>query len=91
MPHMRRIDCPEAKAEGLIDGHPYDTQLVSINGVAFHIWLGDKTPTRAALQRLERIARYNRDVVYMTFSDGQPTGFWAQQDMETPAHLRETA
>jgi hypothetical protein len=76
-----RIDCPDAKAEGRILGHPYDTQLASSEGVWFHVWLGGTEPTLELLDRLSAKARSERDVVRMTFSDGEPAGFWAQQDI----------
>jgi hypothetical protein len=80
MPHMRRIECPDAKAEGKIEGFPYNTELASINGVAFHVWLGDMSPTDELVSRLNTRARNERDVVLFTYSDGQPSGFWAHSD-----------
>ena len=76
----RKIDCPDARAEGLIGGYPYNTELVNVNGVAFHIWLGETAATPALLKKLKRLAKNQRDVVYMTYSDGSPSGFWAHED-----------
>ena len=78
---IHRIDCPEAKAEGKLLGYPYDTQLVSIDGVACHVWLGDTEPTPKLLEKLEGNARRQRDIVRMTWSDGAPIGFWAHEDI----------
>lgn len=79
---IRRVACPAMKAEGHALGYPYDTELVNINGVEIHFWLRGDPPSPALLDKLERMARRNRDVVRMTFSDGEPTGFWANQDLK---------
>lgn len=81
MPLPRRIPCPSTKAEGLCDGVPYDTQIVSADGCCVHFWMGDDSKNKERLQKLISIARYNRDVVQITFSDGAPDGFWANQEM----------
>lgn len=81
---VMKIDTPaEAKAEGLCGGVPYDTQLVNINGVNIHFWLGDTEPFGEQLAKLVRIAQRNRDIVSATWSPGHPTGFWAHENMRT--------
>jgi hypothetical protein len=82
---FRQIETPETKAEGdaivAAGCFPYDTQLVSSQGVSMHFWLGD-TPLSEALQgQLEKLGRSERDVVYFTYSAGHPSGYWAHQDM----------
>jgi hypothetical protein len=76
----RNIGHVQAKAEGRIAGFPYDTQLVSSEGVAFHVWLGDIPPNPTLLAKLERRARKQRDIVTFTYGPGEPTGFWANED-----------
>lgn len=77
----RRIDRLDDKAEGRCLGVPYNTELVSINGCSVHFWLGDEVPTEQRLAALLRCTRNNRDIVRATWSDGQPTAFWANEDM----------
>lgn len=82
---MHQVNHREDRAEGdivLADGRfPYDTDLISINGVNLHVWLGDTTATPALLERLEKVGRRHRDVVRCTYCSGAPTGYWARQDM----------
>lgn len=76
-----RIDNPaHVKAEGLCNGYPYDTQLVSIDGVCIHFWLSIHASPGLA-EKLERSARRQRDIVYSTYSDGMPDGFWAHENI----------
>jgi hypothetical protein len=69
------------KAEGLCLETPYNTELVSINGCSIHFWLRSHTPTDAELQTLLTVARRHRDIVRATWSAGDPTGFWAHEDI----------
>lgn len=82
----KRIPNPQVKAEGMIGKFAYDTQLASIDGVALHLWtMSDDKPTQAdVLEIAEAAARMRniRDVVYATFSNGSPDGFWAQENHE---------
>lgn len=75
----RKIETPDTAAEGLCGGVPYNTELVSISGVAIHFWLGNNN--EGMVPTLEAIARRNRDIVGVTYSSGMPSGFWAHQDM----------
>lgn len=82
---ISKIECPDDRAEGTIlasefRAFPYNTELVSSQGVCFHVWLGEYKPTKELLDSLRRRACNQRDVVYMTYSDGKPTGFWAHED-----------
>lgn len=79
----KKITAPKIKAEGFCSGHPYNTELASINGVSIHFWVGDVEgpPLVVLLKKLTETARRHRDIVGVTFSDGAPTGFWAKQDM----------
>jgi hypothetical protein len=84
-PHA--VPPPEHRtAEGLCDGIPYDTDLVSINGVAIHFWYGDRTPTPEEVQPVLATARRHRDIVGCTFSAGAPTKFWAHEDIGRPPY-----
>jgi hypothetical protein len=81
---VKKIKRPETKAEGKlkVGAHdfPYDTQLVSIDGVDLHVWLGDIKPTPELLKKIERRAKNQRDVVRLTYSSGKPIGFWADNN-----------
>jgi len=79
---IHRIECVTDRAEGLCCGFPYNTEIVSINGVWFHVWLGHAAPTQQLLRALEIAARRQRDIVRLTYSAGQPTGFWAHQNFD---------
>lgn len=79
--NVRRIPCPKTKAEGLCDGVPYDTQIVSADGCCVHFWMGADSKNTERLRKLIGIAKNNRDVVEVTFSDGEPDGFWTKLDM----------
>lgn len=77
-----RITCPQLQAEGsIIDPDcldapiPYRADLAGPDGVALHLWMGSCTDL-AQRDHAIRIARHNRDVVGITYSDGQPVGFW---------------
>ena len=78
---VRKTDLLEDRAEGRCLGHPYNTELASINGVSIHFWLGATDPTPELLARLEQVARRHRDIVRLTYSHGEPAGFWANQDI----------
>lgn len=80
MMRIRQIEPLEDKAEGLCCGLPYDTQLASSAGVSIHFWVGE-TRDQGLLEKALHVARGNRDIVYATWSHGEPIGFWAHQDM----------
>jgi hypothetical protein len=84
----RRIPRPDdQKAEGMVRDHnlpepvPYNTELVSSQGVSIHFWMGRHAEDETALALCVHIARRNRDIVGVTFSEGDPDGFWAGVDM----------
>lgn len=82
----KRIPCPEAKAEGdiLIPGQdpiPFDTQIISRDGCAIHLWMGKRDQDSALRSEAVRIANYCRDVVEVTYSIGAPTGYWAHSNL----------
>ena len=68
------------RAEGTCGGFQYNTELVSSAGCSICFWYGD-TYNEAALQHALRKARNARDIVYALASPGQPTSFWAHQDI----------
>lgn len=70
----------DGRAEGLCRGLPYNTEQASSAGVSILFWCGDAFD-EALLQKALRTARNNRDVVGAVASLGQPTGFWAHEDM----------
>lgn len=73
----------DEKAEGVCKGLPYNTDLVSINGVNAHFWVGNRTESEreAALAIAIPAIRNERDVVSVSWSEGEPAGFWAHQDI----------
>jgi hypothetical protein len=82
----RKITCPGIAAEGDIiaegiDPVPYDTDIVSSQGCHIHLWLGNREVTPDLLTKLTRIARWNRDIVSVSYSDGAPIDYWARQTM----------
>lgn len=79
---IRFIVNPGGKAEGDCLGFPYNTELVNIHGCAIHFWLGDAAASKDRLSRLERAARNERDIVRLTYSNGEPEGYWAHQDIK---------
>lgn len=83
--HITKIDNPNTKAEGLCDGLPYTTDTYNINGCAIHFWVPDCTLLARIKSKLDttlRKAMNARDIVRATWSFGEPTGFWAHQDIE---------
>lgn len=83
----RRIACPEARAEGAIFTSnnvatiPYDTDIVSADGCAIHLWMGERANDMALVREALRIAHRHRDIVQATYSGGNPTGYWASSTM----------
>ena len=71
----------EGRAEGLCAGLPYDTELAGSDGVSIIFWCGDSF-NEEALQKALHHARNARDVVQAVASLGQPSSFWAHQDIE---------
>ena len=62
-------------------GIPYNTDLVSSEGVSIHFWLDSIDQLgKAFFARLLAHARYQRDIVGVTYSVGQPSAFWAHED-----------
>ena len=68
------------RAEGMCCGLPYNTDLVSSAGCSILFWCGDAFD-ESLLQTALSKARGSRDIVYAVASLGQPTGFWAHQDI----------
>lgn len=76
--HATRIPHPKGqKAEGWMNGVPFDTWITSASGCGVHFWLGDN-PDLERARTLGRQMRDYRDVVEVTFSHGEPAGFWAK-------------
>jgi hypothetical protein len=67
--------------EKLPEPVPYNTELASSQGVSIHFWMGMRAEDSLVLDLCVRIARHNRDIVGVTFSEGDPDGFWAGVDM----------
>ena len=87
----QRIPCPDAKAEGdiihpdLPEPIPYDTDVISPDGVHIHLWMGKHDQDGAARSLAVRVARYCRDIVSVSYSIGKPTGYWAHQNLSMEA------
>lgn len=69
------------RAEGRCHGLPYSTELASSQGCSIHFWVGDNYDADLVSKALDA-ARGSRDIVYASWSLGQPTGFWANQDIK---------
>lgn len=80
-----QIPNPNTKAEGAIwlkgeDPIPYDTELAGPDGVNIHFWIGDRplnNETKDIISRAGKLARAHRDVVSISYSKGEPEGYWA--------------
>lgn len=74
------------RAEGDCIDFPYNTELVSSQGVSILFWLGDNDPkqneVKTALERALRVARNNRDVVCAIACPGNPLSYWAHNNMQ---------
>lgn len=75
------INNPGIKAEGLCNGLPYNTELVSSAGAHIHFWVGRERDERQLLKAV-LAAQYARDIVKITWSTGEPDGFWTHQDIK---------
>lgn len=78
---MRKVEYVQGRAEGRICGLPYNTEVINGNGTEFHIWIGNRTMDVHLCARLTGVARAHRDVVRFTYCEGEPTGFWANEDI----------
>lgn len=78
---ITQVDTPETKAEGLCAGIPYNTDTYNSQGCSIHFWVGSE-PNEPALRFALHRARNARDVVMATWSLGQPTGFWANEEIK---------
>lgn len=80
---IRVIEHVNAEAEGDCHGFPYNTTLISAAGVLIVFWTGDKEPGSimpALADALVR-ARAARDIVGAQACIGNPTGYWAHNDI----------
>lgn len=68
------------RAEGLCAGLPYDTELAGSAGCSIVFWCGEAYDDDK-LQAAVKAARRERDIVYAIASLGQPSAFWAHQDI----------
>lgn len=76
-----RITNPDCKAEGSIhlkdaSPIPYGTDLAGPDGVHIHLWMGKRNQDKALLYRAIRLAKAHKDIVSVSYSAGEPTGFW---------------
>ena len=81
---IRKIEPIQDKAEGTCMGFPYDTQLASSAGVSIHLWVKgnvDSPHLRQSLQKALSAAMRHRDIVSATWSFGEPTKFWCNNDI----------
>jgi hypothetical protein len=82
----QRIFRPICKAEGAIwlkgeDPIPFDTELAGPDGCALHLWMGDRDQDKGLIYRAVRLAKWHRDIVEVTYSIGEPAGYWSAQDI----------
>lgn len=74
------VEALDDKAEGRCLGLPYTTELVNINGVRIHFWCGAEFDEEL-ISRAITVARSERDIVAVSCSLGEPSGFWAHEDL----------
>jgi hypothetical protein len=82
----QKIGCPEARAEGVIftkdnTAIPYDTDVYSAEGCSIHLWMGENGHDKSLMLEAVRIAHRHRDIVRVTYSVGNPTGYWSSYTM----------
>lgn len=70
---------PNTDAEGTLNGVPYNSEIASADGSHFHFWLGNDPDYKRAV-KLAKAMTWHRDVVSASYSDGQPTKFWAHEN-----------
>ena len=68
----------DRQAEGTLNGVPFDTWTASHDGCGVHFWLGSNA-SKAFARELGSAMTNFRDVVEVTYSEGQPAGFWANE------------
>lgn len=78
---IRKTENPGIDAEGTLKGVPYNSELASADGSHFHFWLGD-TPDYVRAKKLAEDMMWHRDVVSVSYSEGQPTKYWAHENYE---------
>lgn len=87
MSRPKYVHCPPEKAEG--DIHypgaekpvPYNTFLAGPNGSHIHFWLDYPYHGEKLAKKLKAFATHFRDIVSCSYSGGEPSGYWAHQDM----------
>lgn len=84
--NIRTVGPITERAEGVCGGFPYDTQLVSADGVQVIFWTGEHEPSNptvyAMLQRALRAIQDDRDVVSAVACKGAPISYWNHADIE---------
>ena len=75
------ITNPDTKAEGLCNGLPYTTATYNKDGCTIHFWVGD-CPLAVDVDTALRKAMNARDIIMASWSFGEPSGFWAHEDIE---------
>jgi hypothetical protein len=78
---IRQTDHLVDNAEGRCHGYPYSTELAGPGGVSIHFWVGAEPVDHEKLQVALDKARGARDVLYASWSYGEPTKFWANSDI----------
>lgn len=88
MTHPVRIKCPVKQAEGDVyhpscpDPMPYCTDLAGPDGVHIHFWIDYPYYGQKFVRKLKAFASNFNDIVSVSWSDGQPAGYWTHQDMK---------
>lgn len=70
----------EYRAEGQCCGLAYTTELISAGGCSIHFWCGQEFDDDLLEKALSK-ARGSRDILCARASLGEPTGYWAHQDI----------
>ena len=85
---MKKVECPVEKAEGdihvpgLKEPVPYNTWSAGPDGCHLHIWLDIPYYGAETARKIKAFATNFRDIVSASYSEGEPTSYWAHQDMK---------
>lgn len=82
---IHNINNPELPAEGMCNGLPYTTATYNKDGCAIHFWIPGRmllAHIKPALDLALHKAMNARDIIMASWSLGEPSGFWAHEDIE---------
>lgn len=85
-----RIEPVRAMANGQSCGLPFATEYVSSAGASIHVWVGDGVD-HAKLEQVVQTLLYWKDVIVLTWSQGEPLGYHTYYKLDFREDRRESA